>query len=284
MKTFLQKLKKETRLVVQALFALVTNGNLAGFVRGGIYQGPLKALCLPGLNCYSCPGALGACPMGALQAVLNSGSSDFSFYVAGFLLSVGIVAGRFVCGWLCPFGLVQDLLHRIPSPKLRRLRGERWLRYLRYAVLAVLVLALPTFVKGAGGMGTPWYCQWLCPSGTLMGSLPLLAANPPLRAAVGALFWWKLGLLAAILALSVFIFRPFCRWLCPLGAVYGLFNPLSLLRLRVNSEACIRCGKCQTSCGLDIPVYEKPNHPDCIRCGQCIKSCPTEAIGWRFMK
>ncbi len=284
MKQLLQKLKNEIRLLVQAGFSLLTNSHFAGFVKGGIYQGPLKNLCLPGLNCYSCPGALGACPIGALQAVLNSGSGDMSLYVAGFLVAMGVLLGRFVCGWLCPFGLVQDLLHRIPGKKIQKIPGDRWLKKLRYAVLAVLVIALPAFAAGPGGIGTPWYCKWLCPSGTLLGGLPLVIANPGLRAAVGWLFSWKVLVLAVFLILSVFIWRPFCRWFCPLGAVYGLFNPLSLLRLRVESEACIHCGKCQKDCGMDIPVYEKPNHPDCVRCGKCTKSCPTGAIRWSFMK
>lgn len=284
MKTLLSKLKTRARLLVQLGFTGLTNANLSGFVRGGIYQGPLKSLCLPGLNCYSCPGALGACPMGALQAVLTGRSSDFSFYVTGFLLVVGILVGRLVCGWLCPFGLVQDLLYRLPGRKITKIPGDRWLKKLRYAVLLVLVLALPALVKDTAGLGTPWFCKWLCPSGTLMGGLPLLLANPGLRAAAGWLFGWKSLVLLAFLVLSVFIFRPFCRWLCPLGAVYGLFNPLSLFRYRVDRDACIRCGKCQKACNLDIPAFETPNSPDCIRCGKCIGSCPTNAIRCGFSK
>jgi len=284
MKAFWTKLKNETRLLVQLGFGLLTNGNLPGFFRGSIYQGPLKKFCLPGLNCYSCPGALGACPIGALQAVATGRSSDFSFYVAGFLILVGVTVGRLVCGWMCPFGLVQDLLHRLPGKKIRKIPGDRWLEKIRYAVLLVLVLLLPALVTGPGGTGTPWYCKWLCPSGTLLGGVPLLAANPALRAAAGWLFSWKMLVLVAFLVLSVFIFRPFCRWFCPLGAVYGLFNPVSLLRYRVDREACIRCGKCQSACELDIPAYEKPNSPACIRCGKCLKSCPTDAIHCEFFK
>lgn len=283
MKAFFAKLKNRARLLVQFGFTALTNANLSGFIRGGIYQGPLKSLCLPGLNCYSCPGALGACPMGALQAVLAGRSCDFSFYVAGFLMVVGVLAGRLVCGWLCPFGLVQELLHRLPGKKLRTIPGDRWLKKLRYGVLLVLVLGLPALVKDAAGLGSPWFCRWLCPSGTLMGGLPLMIANPGLLAA-GWLFSWKMLVLLILLVLSVFLFRPFCRWLCPLGAVYGLFNPLSLFRYRVDPEACVRCGQCQTACGLDIPVYEKANSPDCIRCGKCIGSCPTNAIHCGFFK
>ena len=120
---------KHLRLIVQACFAALTNGYVRGFLEGKIYSGPLKQLCVPGLNCYSCPGALGACPIGALQAVLGSRGRKFSFYVLGFLLAVGAVCGRFVCGWLCPFGLFQELLHKIPFPrKIKKLPGDRILR------------------------------------------------------------------------------------------------------------------------------------------------------------
>ena len=103
-----------TGLLIRCAFTAVTNGYAQGFLQGKIYRGKLKLICMPGLNCYSCPGALGSCPIGSLQAVLDSGKFRFSCYVLGFLVLFGAVLGRFVCGWLCPFGLVQDLLHKIP--------------------------------------------------------------------------------------------------------------------------------------------------------------------------
>ena len=110
---------------MQAAWALLTNGYLAGFLDGKIYQGPWKKLCVPGLNCYSCPGALGSCPIGALQAVLSSRNFQFAYYVVGFLLLIGALLGRFVCGFLCPFGWIQDLLHKIPFPrKCKTFRGD----------------------------------------------------------------------------------------------------------------------------------------------------------------
>ena len=102
--------------------AALTNGYLIGFVKGKIFTGKTKQLCVPGLNCYSCPGALGSCPIGSLQATLGSRDYKFAFYVVGFLMIVGALVGRFVCGWLCPFGLIQDLLYKIPFvKKLRKL-------------------------------------------------------------------------------------------------------------------------------------------------------------------
>ena len=271
--------RRRLRLMVQVVFTAVTNGYAAGFAGGRIFTGSSKAYCLPGLNCYSCPGALGACPIGSLQAVLGSRSFSMSFYVVGFLLMVGALAGRLVCGWLCPFGLVQDLLHKIPFvAKLRRLPGERWIRGLKYVVLAGFVILLPLFVVDLLGQGQPWFCKYICPSGTLLAGVPLMITNPALRAAVGWLFTWKVLLLAVLLLLSILIYRPFCRYLCPLGAIYGLLNPVSLLRLKVDAGRCTSCGRCQKACGLDIPAWQTPNSPECIRCGACVSACPHGAL------
>ncbi len=267
------------RTWVQICFTALTNGYASGFINGKIYQGPTKKICLPGLNCYSCPGALGACPIGSLQAVLGDRNYNFAFYVVGFLMLVGALAGRFVCGWLCPFGLVQDLLHKIPFPKkLKKLPGDRILKFLKYVILAGFVIILPMTVLDIVGQGSPWFCKYICPSGTLFAGIPLIAANPPLQAVLGWLFTWKFVILAVLLILSVIVFRPFCRYLCPLGAIYGLFNPVALYRFKIDEHKCTDCGACQRACPVDIKVNKTPNSPECIRCGKCKASCPHGAI------
>lgn len=273
------KLRTHLRTAVQLVFAALTNGYAAGFLQGTIYKGQGKLICVPGLNCYSCPGALGACPIGSLQAVLTSRAGKFPAYVLGFLLLFGALFGRLVCGWLCPFGLVQDLLHKIPFPKkLRRLPGDRVLKWLKYVILAGFVIVLPLTVLDIVGQGQPWFCKYICPSGTLFAGIPLVASNPPLRAALGWLFTWKAAILAALLLLSVAVYRPFCRYLCPLGAVYGLFNPVALYRFRIDADKCTQCGACRRACKLDIPVWQMPNSAECIRCGDCRRACPHGAI------
>lgn len=274
--------KKGIRLWVQILFAALTNGYVNGFIQSKIYTGPTKALCVPGLNCYSCPGALGACPIGSLQAVIGSRNYQFSFYIIGFLMAVGALIGRVVCGFLCPFGLVQDLLHKIPVPKIKKLPGEKYLRYLKYVILAVFVLLLPMFAVNIIGQGDPWFCKWICPSGTLLGGIPLVAGNPDLQAAVGWLFDWKVFLLASILVLSMFSYRPFCKVLCPLGAVYGVFNPISLYHLRLDEEKCVDCCICKEICKMGIDPRKTPNSPECIRCGDCVRACPKGALAKGF--
>lgn len=281
----IRNIKEHTRLWVQIAVTALTNGYVAGFLRGKIYTGPTKNLCVPGLNCYSCPGALGSCPIGSLQAVLGSRKYKFSFYLVGFLLLVGTLVGRVVCGWLCPFGLVQDLIYKIPFIKKRKnLYGHRVLVWLKYVILALFVILLPLFAVDIVGQGKPWFCQYICPSGTLGAGIPMVLANELLRDTVGLLYAWKLGILIALLLLSVAVYRPFCKYLCPLGAIYGLFHPIAYYRYQVDTDACVSCGKCQKTCKMDIRVWEQPNSRECIRCGECIKSCPKSAIKTSFSR
>lgn len=280
-----RKMRERLRLWVQIVFAALTNGYLYGILTGQIYTGPTKAVCVPGLNCYSCPGALGACPIGSLQAVLGSRKFGFSFYVTGFLLLFGSLLGRLVCGWLCPFGLAQDLFYRIPFLRKRKnLPGHRYLIWGKYLILILFVILLPLTAVDMVGQGRPWFCQYICPSGTLMAGLPLVLSQEALREAAGVLFAWKMGILLLMILLSLWVYRPFCKYICPLGAVYGLFHPVSLYRLGVKESACIHCGKCQGSCPAEIPVWEQPNSRECIRCGKCVRACPTGAIEAGFGK
>ena len=270
---------KNLRLIIQACFAALSNGYVKGFTQGKIFTGPTKAICVPGMNCYSCPGALGSCPIGSLQATLNSREYHISMYVVGLLVIFGTILGRFVCGFLCPFGLLQDLLFKIPFfKKLRRLPGEKGLRWLRFVFLGVFVILLPMFVIDITGLGKPWFCKYICPVGTLEGGIPLVLLDKAMRGAAGFLFKWKLVILIITLLSSIIIYRPFCRYVCPLGAIYGIFNKISFFRYTVDTSKCTQCSECQKICKLDIPVWKEPNSMDCIRCGECKAGCKNSAI------
>jgi len=265
------------RRLVQIGAAIAGNGYISGFLGGTIYKGGAKNLCFPGLNCYSCPCAFLSCPVGALQIAFGDVRQRFPFYMLGLIISIGALGGRFACGWLCPFGLVQELLCKIPSPKLRP--RFRYARYLKYAVLSVFVVLMPLiFVNSLTGVAPPYFCMLICPAGTLEGGLPLIAANESLQSLTGPLFFLKLSILGATVLASVFTFRPFCRLLCPLGAMWGLFNRASLYRLRCDKRACSSCGKCAEVCGMGVSPDVSPSSPECIRCGKCAKSCPTGAL------
>ena len=229
---------KKLRLAVQLLFTAVTNGYMYGFLNGKIYRGGLKYACVPGLNCYSCPGAIAACPIGALQALLNQRGFQIPFAALGVLFLFGSLLGRFVCGWLCPFGLAQDLLHKIPVfKKVKRLPA-----------------------------------------------LPLPGANEALRGQAGGLFLWKLGILLGIVLLSLKAYRPFCQYLCPLGAVYGWFNRISLVQIHWEEGSCISCMACERACPLALSRQEISRSAECIRCGACVDACPQGCLHVRGKK
>ena len=267
------------RLAAQFGFFLLQNPFINNFASGRIYQGGLKSACTPGLNCYSCPAAAVSCPIGATQLFLAGARQSISLYATGFLLAVGAVFGRFICGFVCPMGLAQDLLYRIKAPKL--VVRLRVLRYAKYAVLALFVVVLPSIARdGLSGLGKPWFCQYICPSGTLFGAVPLLAANDFLRQSAGALFALKISILAGAVALSAIVFRPFCRVLCPLGAVYALLNRVSLLHMRCDKAKCVSCGACSKACHAKIDPVAQPNAPECVRCGKCVSACPHKALSY----
>ncbi len=263
------------RKCIQLAAALLYNANLKGFAGPSIYQGRLKGLCVPGLNCYSCPGAVAACPLGALQNAFSSVRYRLPLYIFGLLLLFGLLLGRVICGFLCPFGLVQELLYKVPGPKLKKGRLTRSLSRFKYVVLAVFAIGVPLFLGLANGMPVPAFCKYICPAGTLEGGLPLMAGDPQLRALAGGLFQWKVALLCLILVSAAFAYRSFCRFLCPLGAIYSLFSRISILGIQVDGEACTGCGACVRHCKLDV---RRPGDGECIQCGECRAVCKHGAI------
>lgn len=279
------KKHKVIRKAVQSVWGLLTNGYIPGFLKGTIYEGPLKRFCVPGMNCYSCPGALGACPIGAMQSLFDARRRKFAFYVVGFLATIGLLVGRFICGWLCLFGLIEELLYMIPTPKIKvPEKIDKVLRYTKYVVLLVLVFLLPFFYRSSYGAGDPFFCKYLCPVGTLEGGIPLVLLASGMREAIGSLFRLKFAILIVCILSSIFIYRPFCKYLCPLGAFYALFQKVSILRLHFDGSACVNCGACSKVCKMNVNPVKNANSAECIRCGECVKACPKKALSFKNFK
>ena len=277
----MEKIKKylpTKRKIMQLYFALLFNANLKGFVSGNIYKGQTKQFCVPGINCYSCPGAIGACPLGSLQGSYSADKSTI-YYVCGILLLYCVMFGRMICGWLCPFGLIQELLYKIPTPKLKKSPVTRILSFLKYVILVFFVLIVP-ITYAFRDTPLPAFCKYICPAGTIEGGLALLSnkANASYFSMLGPLFTWKFLVMISIVVGSVFAFRLFCRFLCPLGGLYGLFNKVSFFGVKLDGGKCIDCGKCISHCKVDI---RHVGDQECISCGECIDVCPTQAISFK---
>lgn len=264
------------RRLIQLYTALLYNAHIKGFIQGNIYTGKAKFLCVPGLNCYSCPGAIGACPLGALQSAVASANKRAPAYVLGILMLYGLILGRTICGFLCPFGFLQELLHKVPTPKVGKGQITRSLSWLKYIILVLFVIAIPLFF-GFKDVPLPAFCKYICPAGTLEGAVGLLAnpANTDKYGMLGILFTNKFLILLLFIGGCIFVYRAFCRFLCPLGAIYGLFSKVAIIGVKVDAAKCVDCGKCLQKCKMDIRYV---GDHECIHCGECINACPTSAI------
>ncbi len=287
MKNFFLKIKnwfiahKPTkRRIIQLYVALLYNANIKGFFTGKISTAPTKNVCVPGFNCYSCPGAIGACPLGSLQNALGSSKTSTIAYVFGILVLFGLLLGRTICGFLCPMGLLQDLVYKIRSPKLPKSKFTRILSYFKYVLLLVFVFLVP--LAYSQKVTLPAFCQYICPVGTLagLGFLPN-PNNAGEFVSLGSLFTWKFCLAVIIIVGAIFVYRLFCRFLCPLGALYGFFCKLAMLGIKLDKQKCIDCGLCVRTCKVDI--HRVGDH-ECIQCGACVSVCPTKAISWKGSK
>lgn len=259
----------DKRRIIQVICAILYNCNITGFAKGMIFRGESKALCVPGLNCYSCPGAVAACPLGSLQSALVGSKFKIPYYVLGMLILFGVLFGRMICAFFCPFGLIQEFLYKIPLPKIKKNKVTRILSYGKYVMLAVLVLWMPV------AFGYPAFCKYVCPAGTLEAGVPLLIKNESLRKLADVLFNWKIGVLILVIVMVIFLYRGFCRFICPLGAIYSFFNKVSVFGVEVKKDLCTGCNACVNSCKLDV---KKVGDRECIQCGECIAKCNTNAI------
>jgi polyferredoxin len=245
MLNFLNKFK--SRVASQIAGLVVLNGY---FLR-------LHSICVPAFNCHSCPVAVFACPIGIL--VNFSSLRIFPFITVGILGLVGIIGGRWVCGWICPFGLLQDGLYKIPTKKITI---SSKLVYIKYIVLIGLVLAVPFFFIDSRLV----FCR-LCPAGTLESAIPWKIMGRSSGDNFG--FFLRMSVLIGVLVLMITVNRGFCRILCPLGAIFAIFNRISLFRIRLIKQDLNNDELSSKDCPVDIDPVKQINSPECILCLEC---------------
>ena len=268
------------RRFIQILGTILPNSYLVGwFKKPYLYTGDIKGVAAPILNCYACPSAIVSCPAGSAQHFIALKS--IPYFVLGTMGAIGISFGRATCGWICPFGFLQDVLHKIGRLfHLPKISLPAWISYGRYLFLIGLVILAPYLTAGGGEFGEPgvtWFCR-ICPQGALEGGIPQVLLQSELRELIGWLFNTKIIILCSFLIMFFLSKRIFCRAVCPIGAFLGLFNEISILRLHVDRHVCKSCDICFNVCPVEHRVFKSPNSPDCIRCGNCVAYCPLKAV------
>lgn len=258
------------RWFTQICASLIYNGNFFSRWTGTEFR---TRACVPGLNCAHCPGAAAGCPLGTLQGVFAGGLQQIPFLIISGILLAALLLGRVICGWLCPFGLLQEICFLVPSPKLKRSRWTDMLSRVKYFTALFFVIIIPLYFFAAESRKVWAFCRYICPNGALM-NLAASAAGGEL-AGFALLLSVKAALLLVFFICCIIVFRPFCRFVCPLGALYGLFSRISVLAVRVDKTKCSGCGACMKVCPVDC---REPGDRECIACGRCSKICPSGAV------
>lgn len=228
-----------------------------------------KFFCMPVMNCHSCALAWFACPIGVF--IHFAGFRIFPYLALGTVLLIGALLGRLLCGWVCPMGLLQDLLYRLPG---RKINLPRWTNAVKYVSLAILVVLLP-FLWGETTLAS--FCR-ICPTSALQVTIPGLITGAV--KSISPMVALRLAVLVAVIGLAVVSSRSFCRILCPIGAMLAPLNYLSFWKVGPNRKACTNCKACDRVCPTDVKPSErlKAGLPanralDCVLCHDCTARC-----------
>jgi ferredoxin-type protein NapH len=251
------------RRTVQILSLFVTFGGFTGFTA--------MHLIYPFINCYACPLAVAACPVGIIQRFISLG--QIPWYPLGVISIYAITLGRAFCGWACPFGLLQDMLDKVRKKKIRVWKSaHKKAVLLKFAILGIAILL-------AWVTADVIYCK-ICPPATIEAALPYQIEH---GMQITALFTGRIVLFMSLMVAAIFITRFWCRYLCPFGALLAVFNRASLVQVNVDPEKCNECGACERTCPMDVEILKSKGSTECIKCGKCIDSCPRDATSFKLL-
>lgn len=252
------------RLSAQAAAFVLLNLRFLNIWFPNLALSGMLGVCAPGFYCHGCPWATMACPLGVIVTSLRTGAGPVLVVALASIGLVGTFGGRLVCGWICPFGWLQDLLYKL---RTRKFGLPSRLRYVKYAVLAAFVFAGPYFLPN-----TRLSVCDACPSAFIESVIPYgfqIHWDREIPGILDGRFFLKAGVTLAVLLMSIVISRGFCRMLCPLGAMFGFFNRFSVFRYGLTHHKCAGCGACAKNCPVDIDPIKQMNDAECIKCYEC---------------
>ena len=262
------------RLYIQII--LFFSANLGAF---GIKSG----FCYPFFYCHACPAADAACPLRAIEVGVFNQNYNWKLILYPFLILgfAGVITGRALCGWACPIGLLQRGTENTAkkvgktsfAKKFENNKNEPYFRYIKYFILIVFVILTPMFIE--------FMFTDICPVGILTGTIPTMLLNPG-SYLPSSYFYPAMFIFILFIILILTIKRGWCRYFCPIGAILGVFNKISLLHVHVDKDKCIHCNACVKACPMGIDVPNMDRTPECILCGKCITTCPQNIISYKW--
>lgn len=238
----------------------------------------LKICLYSGIELLFLPRSCGLLPNRGVAGAVESKRFSCSFRCLGRLLRVREPAGTLRLRLAVSLWAGTGSLHKIPIfKKKKRLPYHHILKYGKYAVLIFLCVSVPCFCLG-DLRNSPRSVNICVPPAPCSVQSLCSVQMRPWRGQAGGLFLWKLGILIAVVLLSIKIYRPFCQYLCPLGAIYGWFNRFSLVQIQWEKELCVSCMACEKACPVSLSLQEISRSSECIRCGKCVDACPQKCL------
>ena len=193
------------------------------------------------------------------------------------ILPFTMLLGRFFCGWMCAFGTLGDVIYlasrKIFKTKFRiSERADAVLKSLKYILLAFIVAALWTLGIKTFSTSSPW---------DVFGIIATVGKAPDFGYVVSSLLPGTIIFVFIVIA-SFFIERFFCRYLCPLGAVFAITSVLRIAKIKKPREGCGKCVICTKNCAMGIPLYKHDiiRSGECINCFKCIEACPRGNVSY----